>query len=159
MNMRIDDNCTGTCVLSDTSQRTAKDIPNKCSNIKKTTEKWTWRDLNPRPLRCERNDLPLIYKPATSHIGARMRNLDLASIQYKIIFLRLPFSHHGGSGLTNIVAEISPQSKNKRDQRMISISSFSASSLYLFLIVTSVTPATSATSRCVRRSPPKIDEI
>ena len=24
---------------------------------------WTWRDLNPRPLRCERNDLPLIYKP------------------------------------------------------------------------------------------------
>ena len=24
---------------------------------------WTWRDSNPRPLRCERNDLPLIYKP------------------------------------------------------------------------------------------------
>jgi hypothetical protein len=25
--------------------------------------KWTRRDLNPRPLRCERNDLPLIYEP------------------------------------------------------------------------------------------------
>ncbi len=24
---------------------------------------WTRRDLNPRPLRCERNDLPLIYEP------------------------------------------------------------------------------------------------
>ena len=27
-------------------------------------EKWTRRDLNPRPLRCERSDLPLIYEPA-----------------------------------------------------------------------------------------------
>ena len=26
-------------------------------------DSWTWRDSNPRPLRCERNDLPLIYKP------------------------------------------------------------------------------------------------
>src|SRR3990170_797313 len=25
--------------------------------------KWTRRDSNPRPLRCERNDLPLIYRP------------------------------------------------------------------------------------------------
>ncbi len=36
---------------------------------------------------------------------------------------------------------------------VISMSRCSASSLYLFLIVTSVTPATSATSRCVRLSP------
>ncbi len=26
-------------------------------------ELWTRRDSNPRPLRCERNDLPLIYRP------------------------------------------------------------------------------------------------
>ena len=42
---------------------------------------------------------------------------------------------------------------------MISISNFSASSLYRFLIVTSVTPATSATSRWVLRSPPRIEEM
>ncbi len=27
------------------------------------TNEWTRRDLNPRPLRCERSDLPLIYRP------------------------------------------------------------------------------------------------
>jgi len=42
---------------------------------------------------------------------------------------------------------------------MISISSFSASSLYRFLMVTSVTPATSATSRWVLRSPPRMEEM
>ena len=42
---------------------------------------------------------------------------------------------------------------------VISISSFFASSLYLFLMVTSVTPATSATSRCVLRSPQSTDAI
>ncbi len=31
-------------------------------------EEWTRRDLNPRPLRCERNDLPLIYAPARDEI-------------------------------------------------------------------------------------------
>jgi len=39
------------------------------------------------------------------------------------------------------------------DQRTILISIFFASSLYRFLMVTSVTPATSATSCWVRRSP------
>jgi hypothetical protein len=39
------------------------------------------------------------------------------------------------------------------------MSNLSASSLYLFLIVTSVTPATSATSLWVLRSPQRIDEI
>ncbi len=29
----------------------------------KKEEQWTRRDLNPRPLRCERSDLPLIYEP------------------------------------------------------------------------------------------------
>ena len=39
------------------------------------------------------------------------------------------------------------------------MSNLSASSLYLFLIVTSVTPATSATSLCVLLSPHSIDAI
>ena len=41
--------------------------------------------------------------------------------------------------------------------RIISIPNFSANSLYLFLIVTSVTPATSATSLWVLLSPHRID--
>jgi hypothetical protein len=41
----------------------------------------------------------------------------------------------------------------------MSISSFFESSLYLFLMVTSVTPAISATSRCVLRSPQRIVAI
>ena len=49
--------------------------------------------------------------------------------------------------------------KKRNFQRIISISSFSASSLYLFRMVTSVTPATSATSRWVRLSPPRIEDI
>jgi len=39
------------------------------------------------------------------------------------------------------------------------IPSFSVSSLYRFRIVTSVTPATSATSRCVRRSFARIEAM
>ena len=47
--------------------------------------------------------------------------------------------------------------KKNKVYRMISMLNLSASSLYLFLIVTSVTPATSDTSRCVLRSPHNID--
>ena len=32
-------------------------------SLKTWTKRWTRRDLNPRPLRCERSDLPLIYEP------------------------------------------------------------------------------------------------
>lgn len=46
-----------------------------------------------------------------------------------------------------------------RFQSWISIPSFSVSSLYLFLMVTSVTPATSATSLCVLRSLHRIEEM
>ena len=37
-------------------------------------KQWTWRDLNPRHLRCERSYLPLIYKPETLQ-QYRRRNL------------------------------------------------------------------------------------
>jgi hypothetical protein len=37
--------------------------------------KWTRRELNPRPLRCERNDLPLIYEPKNERISEN--NLDI----------------------------------------------------------------------------------
>ena len=46
-----------------------------------------------------------------------------------------------------------------RAQSWISIPSFSVSSLYLFLMVTSVTPATSATSLWVLRSLHRIEEM
>jgi hypothetical protein len=29
--------------------------------------RWTERELNPRPLPCQGSDLPLIYQPVTSH--------------------------------------------------------------------------------------------
>ena len=38
------------------------------STIYKLKIAWTWRDSNPRPLRCERNDLPLIYKPGMRYL-------------------------------------------------------------------------------------------
>jgi hypothetical protein len=63
------------------------------------------------------------------------------------------------NGLIYAIQHFLRDGNKNGDQRIISISNFSASSLYLFLIVTSVTPATSATSRWVRRSPPRIDEI
>ncbi len=42
---------------------------------KKNFTSWTRRELNPRPLRCERNDLPLIYEPKNETISEN--NLDI----------------------------------------------------------------------------------
>ncbi len=36
----------------------------KSSQYMNLPVRWTWRDLNPRPLLCESSDLPLIYTPA-----------------------------------------------------------------------------------------------
>jgi hypothetical protein len=41
----------------------------------KKIKTWTRRELNPRPLRCERNDLPLIYEPKNEMISEN--NLDI----------------------------------------------------------------------------------
>ncbi len=42
---------------------------------KNLKNQWTRRELNPRPLRCERNDLPLIYEPKNEMISEN--NLDI----------------------------------------------------------------------------------
>ncbi len=61
--------------LKGTALNTGKLLDNAVSELRKVTphnlvlisekseEEWTRRDLNPRPLRCERSDLPLIYEP------------------------------------------------------------------------------------------------
>ena len=46
--------------LEGSALRTRHDLRSQKRFEKK---KWTRRDLNPRPLRCERSDLPLIYEP------------------------------------------------------------------------------------------------
>ena len=43
--------------------------------LQKILISWTRRELNPRPLRCERNDLPLIYEPKNETISEN--NLDI----------------------------------------------------------------------------------
>lgn len=51
---------------------------------------WTRRDLNPRPLRCERNDLPLIYEPFSGEWDEleKMENMGFPdSVRFPFSFL------------------------------------------------------------------------
>ena len=61
--------------LKETALNVGKLLDSAVSELRKVTprslvlisqkngEEWTRRDLNPRLLRCERSDLPLIYEP------------------------------------------------------------------------------------------------